>query len=207
MTFSSGSTSITVKVESFKPTAVTPDSLQGFVEGDGYVSMEAEHFTGKTDAADSRWEKLNDYGRTLSAMRSVAPVDSPAATPGKDSPCLEYRMYIFHPGKVTAYAIVGPTLNFVPDRGLSMAMSMDVSEPREITNVPKGYVVSNRNREWAKAVSDNARTVSADFTLGEGGYHTLKVWMVDPGVVVERIMVDTGGLKPSYLGPPESYRR
>jgi len=41
--------------------------------------------------------------------------------------------------------------------------------------------------------------------LAKSGYHTFKFWMVDPGVVLEKLVVNLDGVKPSYLGPPESY--
>jgi hypothetical protein len=31
--------------------------------------------------------------------------------------------------------------------------------------------------------------------------------MVDPGITLQKIFIDLGGLKPSYLGPPESYNK
>ena len=61
-------------------------------------------------------------------------------------------------------------------------------------------------KEWEESVKDACRVVRSTHTLSNAGYHTLKVWMVDPAVVLQKIMVDLGGLGPSYLGPPESYR-
>ncbi|MGI5379997.1 hypothetical protein ACQEV2_38250 [Streptomyces sp. CA-251387] len=33
----------------------------------------------------------------------------------------------------------------------------------------------------------------------------LRVFVVDPGIAVDRIVIDTGGLPPTYLAPPESH--
>jgi hypothetical protein len=55
-------------------------------------------------------------------------------------------------------------------------------------------------------VKDNVRKVKSTLMLAKSGYHTLKFWMVDPSVVLEKLVVNLGGVKPSYLGPPESYR-
>ena len=103
---------VRLKVNAFNPTQVTRSSLAGFVEGEGYVSIEAEHYTRNTGTGANRWIKIDDYGRTLSGLRAEAPVDAPGATPGKDSPCLEYRMYLFSTGKVDDCRHPGPRLEF-----------------------------------------------------------------------------------------------
>jgi hypothetical protein len=200
-------TTLTVKVDAFNPTEVTRDSLQGFVEGEGVVSIEPEHFTKKTGAGTSRWIKIEDYGRTLSGMRAEGLADAPAATPGKDAPCLEYQMYLFDTGGAEVTAITGPALNFIPGRGLRFAVSFDDQPPQVVTLVPGTYSAQNGNRDWETSVKDNARCARTRFTLAKPGYHTLKIWMIDPGVVLQKLVVNLGGLKPSYLGPPESYNR
>jgi hypothetical protein len=205
LTLAGTGTNVTVKVNAFNPTVVTRDSLQGFVEGEGFVSIEAEHYTKKTDAGVNHWIKIDDYGRTLSGMRAEAPADAPGATPGKDSPCLEYQMYLFSTGKVDVAAILAPTLNFVPGRGLRYAVSFDDEAPQVVTLVPQNYNAQNGNRDWEKSVEDNARYGHTTHPLTKSGYHTLKFWMVDPSIMLQKLVVNLGGVKPSYLGPPESY--
>jgi len=198
--------SVTVTVEAFNPTEVTRDSLRGFVEGDGVVSIEPEHYARKTEVGPNRWIKIEDYGRTLSGMRAEAPPHAPSLTPGKDSPSLEYQTYLFSTGAVEVVAITSPTLNFVPGRGLRLAVSFDDQPPQIVDIVPATADAGDSNRSWEESVKVNARYTTAKLNIEKPGYHTLKFWMVDPGVVLQKIVVNTGGLKPSYLGPPESYR-
>jgi lysophospholipase L1-like esterase len=197
---------VTIALKASNPTEVTRENLQGFAEGQGYVSIEPEHYSRRTEAGTNRWEKIEDYGRTLSGMRAEAPVDAPSAIPGQDSPCLEYPMYLFTSGAVEVTAITAPTMNFVPDRGVRYAVSIDDEPPQTVTLVPQGYQAQTRNPAWQKAVSDNAHYGRSQHHVSAPGYHTLKVWMIDPAVVLQKLIVNLGGLKPSYLGPPESFR-
>ena len=205
MTLNGAGGTVTVSIEARNPAEVTRASLHGFAEGAGYVSIEPEHFTAKSDNGTSRWIRVEDYGRTLSGMRAEAPVDAPAASPGSNAPVLGYQMYVFTPGKVTSTMVLAPTLNFVPGRGLRVAVSFDDEAPQIVTIVPATYNAAGR--DWEESVKNNARTVSTTHTLAGVGYHTLKIWMVDPAVVVQKIVVTTteGEGKTSYLGPPESY--
>ena len=196
----------TVMVEAFNPTEITPDTLEGFVEGQGVISIEAAHFTKNIPAGDVRWEVIEDYGRTLSGL-SIMPVTAKSVTPPQNSPCLEYKMYIFNPGEVKFYGIVGPSLNFDPERGTHIAVSIDNLEPQVIEILPQDFNAGNGNRTWENSVRNNCYVIQSALSIEGSGYHTLKVWMVDPGIVVEKLILDLGGWKPSYLGPPESYKK
>jgi hypothetical protein len=194
---------VIIKIRNEKKHSIA--NLGGFVEGDGYVSMEAEHFTRKQDWGIRSWIKIEDYGHTLSGMRAIAPATAPAATPAKDAPCLEYKMFLFSTGTVKVQTVCSPVLNFMPGRGIRYSISIDNEEPQMVTLVPEKYDAQNRNRDWEKSVSDNARFGNSSHTVLKAGSHTLKIWMVDQGVVIQKIVVDMGGVKPSYLGPPESF--
>ena len=53
-------------------------------------------------------------------------------------------------------------------------------------------------------MKDNARTIKSTHAIREAGVHTLEVWIVDPGVVLEKFIVRHDELRPSFFGPPET---
>jgi hypothetical protein len=190
-----------IRVTAFNPAEPMRDNLKGFVEANGYVSIEAVHYTNKIDTPGARWENIDDLGRTLSSM-SIFPVTAPSIEdPAKvGSPRLEYKIYLFDPKEVEVETILAPTQNFQPGRGLRFAISWDDQTPQIIDALQH-----NALHDWEETVKDSVRKVKTKMNVSGPGYHTLKIWMVDPGVVLQKIVINTGGVKPSYLGPPESY--
>ena len=191
---------VVIRVNAFNPAQPRRNSLNGFVEAEGYVSIEAEHYSRRVNGAAARWERLDNFGRTLSAM-TLVPVTAASAMPAENSARLEYRVYLFTPGELEVETILAPTLNFVPGRGLRYAISWDDDAPQVVDALEH-----NSQRDWEETVKDGVRKVRTRTSAVSAGYHTLKVWMVDPGVVLEKVVINTGGVKPSYLGPPESCR-
>ncbi|NLE35541.1 MAG: glycosyl hydrolase [Bacteroidales bacterium] len=207
VTVTAAGSEIKIGVTAFRHATPDPATVEGFVEADGYVSMEADSYSARHDTENRKWEWIEDYGRTRSGMRTSAMTDAPPAVPGKDSPVLEYKMYLFSTGEFEAVLHMAPSLNFLPDRDFKIGLSVDEGEPQLLTVVPAGFNAENFNREWEETVRNSTRYVKGKITVTEPGYHILRVWMIDPGMVLEKIVVNTGGLRPSYLGPPESYNR
>ena len=116
-------------------------------------------------------------------------------------------MYLFDPHEVRVESILSPTLNFISGQALRYALSFDDQPPQIVTAVPENYAVGDAGNDWQRSVSDSVRKVKTNFTLSGTGYHTLKFWRMDAGVVLQKLVVDLGGVKPSFLGPPESYHR
>ncbi|GAA5071954.1 glycosyl hydrolase 115 family protein [Thermocatellispora tengchongensis] len=196
---------VTVKAVVRNP-AVPRSALKGFVEAGGYVAMEASNYTGAVAGNGVKWQVIPDAGKTGDGVTPV-PVTAPRQTPGGGSPRLEYAMTLFGSGQVKVSAVLSPRNNVLPTDGLKYAVSIDGETP-QVVNVTAvtGSDDTSMNMRWARNTSDNATVVTTTHTVAAPGAHTLKFWMVDPTVVVQRLIVDTGGLLPSYLGPPESLR-
>ncbi len=179
-------------------------TLSGFVEANGYVSIEAEHFDRSVELASVSWKLIPGIGRTGSGLTPF-PVTAPRQDPVQGSPRLEYDVELFTSGPVTVWAYLSPRLPIQPTDGLKYAVSIDDAAP-QIVNTTTTLNSLPDNKSWERNTSDNVNLTSTSHVISEPGRHVLKFWMVDPAVVVQKLVIDTGGLRPSYLGPPESFR-
>ena len=103
--------------------------------------------------------------------------------------------------KINAY--FSPTLNFHnTEKGLQYAISVDDETPQIISiNSEDKNSISGI---WNKWVGENIIIKTTGHKVSQPGKHIVKYWMVNPGVVLQKIVLDFGGLKPGYLGPPET---
>ena len=186
---------------------VIPSSFHGFVESQKTISIEAEHTSRKTSNGKVKYYTTPRLGRTLSSV-SLRPALADTQTTAT-GPRLEYDLYtLTEPANgVNVTLFLGGALNTYPSRPLRYAIAFDDDKPQDVSYVPPlpatgmGYPPG-----WEKSAADGNTWTSVTTHKVPKGKHVLKVWALEPNVVIQKIVADFGGVKPSYLGPPESVR-
>ena len=180
--------------------------VSGFVENNGVVAIEAVHFEKKYEPAGLNWIVIPNLGRTHSAV-AIQPMDAERQTPGAHTPHLEYEFTLFNEAELQVHTYLSPTLNYQKNEGLKYAIAINDETP-QIINLHEGETQPDWEYPewWNNSVTDHIKIKSSQHPRLKAGTHTLKVWMVDPGVVFQKFVLDAGGVKESYLGPVESVR-
>ena len=173
-----------------------------FTGENGYVAMEAEHYYAQTGAAEAAWTRIPYMGRTLSGM---ALMPYTAATDGAS---LSYQMQLPKDvDKVTVHVVVKSTLAFHNPEGHRYGIGFKGGEETVVNfngnlNEKPENVYSVYYPTVARRVIE--KKVDLQLPASENGMHTLVFRPIEPGTVLEKIVVDYGGYKPSYLFMKES---
>jgi len=168
-----------------------------FYELDGYISIEATDYTKKIDEGKINWKIIPDIGKDGDGITTF-PVTAAGQYVNKNSAHVEYDIFTYDDKEVKVNAYFSPTLNFHNDPdGLRYAISIDDEQP-QIISINKD---DTDNRTWGQWVSNNIIIKTSTHEIAKPGEHTVKYWMVSPAVILQKLVVDLGGLKSSYLGP------
>ncbi|WP_137174176.1 hypothetical protein [Massilia sp. HP4] len=151
------------------------------------VSIKAANHTNAVSPKGRQWLLVPDHGLTGPGMTTL-PVDATALSPGREGMRLEYRMQVATAGEVKIQTILAPTFKFQPGQGLRFAVSIDDEAP-QIVDV---HAVESE-QHWSRIVSDGAATFTTTHKIDKPGAKTPKVWVVDPGLVVQKMVVNLGG--------------
>lgn len=166
-----------------------------FVEKNGYISIEADNYSRLNNSDGIHWDIIPDMGKTKSAMtifpQNLYPKES-------ENIYLEYDIDFESTGDFKVHLLLSPTLNFNANKGLRYAISFDGGN-EQIVNF-NGHYKGELGRWQAEAIIKS----TTNHTITGKGKHTLRFRVLNPGIVLQKILIDTGGLKPSYLGAPES---
>ena len=183
----------------------SPETAVGgyvFTGKDGYVAMEAEHYFSSVNAPEAQWTVLPYMGRTLSGM-ALMPY-----TVQTDGASLSYKLTI--PEKVdsvTIHVIVKSTLAFHNQEGHKYTIGFE--DGQEVTINFNGNLNEDPENIYSVYYPTVARRVvekkvSVKLPASADNTYTLNFRPLDPGIVLEKIVVDYGGYQPSYLFGNES---
>ena len=161
------------------------------MEGDGAIAIEAAHFAGTSQVSGISWVELPGYGRTLSAITPLPATGNGGANYTAGSgPSVSYNFYSFN--NVTALtSYISPSLNANgKDRPVGFAVQIDQESPQTIYFLPpaaSGRLPTAWGGEDGFA-TNNIVTYKTIHSVNPG-QHTLKVWMIEPGVVLQRFVL------------------
>ncbi|MDH6390739.1 hypothetical protein M2480_001721 [Parabacteroides sp. PFB2-12] len=193
----------------------------------GEFSIPANKYNANIAGKNARWIELPDLGRAEACM-GISPVTASSATI-EDAPTLEYTVFFPEAGNAIVCLGILPTQDVYPERGLRIAVALDNETPQTI-DARKGLIdtfgeytpqnlsmskvlqpLPKPNKEIAfigtgqhrrNEVFDNLRWLDAEVEVKTPGIHTLKIYMVDPEIVLENIIVNPDNKYPSYFGIP-----
>ena len=185
--------------ETFGPAPTNfANSSAFFGEFLGKVSIEAENFQRKTDRNGFGWRVIRGLGKTGDSV-SVPGIAHTFDKIKSDSPFMEFDIRI-DGGDHTATFYLIPTQPLVPGNGLRFAFSIGDGEPQVVV-ADKDTEVSSR--KWAQNVLDETTFVTTKFSLAAGSYK-LRIFAVDTGVVLDKIVLASKEMPVSYIGPAET---
>lgn len=209
--------------ENTLPQVAKPSDKTGITASE--TAIMAHDYTRRTATDDARWVFLPGLGRGKGNM-GIEPVTAKSRPLG-DGATLEYDISFSQSGKQKLALGILPTNDVNPARGLRIGIRVDDGEMQTI-DARQGYVdtfneytkeniarskvlkplprpasdiyLSGSRQRMRSEVFDNLRWLSIDLDIPTAGNHTVKVVMIDPEIVVEKLVINPDNEHPSYHG-------
>jgi len=174
-----------------------PEDFAGFVEHDGHISIPPT----ACDLGPS-YRILPEVGRSPTGSIALAPVSGPPSS------YLTYKVYLF--SKTSSFEAL-LHFNMTLDVDPSNLMEYDILFDDTLQThklLAKSTNDGELPEDWADAVQDCVWVKKHLFSGDKvcPGPHTIQVKLKHPNLLLEKVVINLGGVKESYLGPPSRFR-
>ncbi|HEY8689616.1 MAG TPA: glycosyl hydrolase 115 family protein [Chitinophagaceae bacterium] len=194
--FNAGDKQIPLKVYANNLQNAELQSYKGFVENNGYVSIYASNYSRQLNQSKVKWEIKDGLGHSVNSLEST--IDDKFIFSDKDkfmatAPRVEYDFYTATPAaaEINMYSL--PTFPLNKNYSMRYAVAIDNAPPKIVD-----FRTVGRSEEWKQNVLSNEAVRKIKTQFLEKGKHVLKIYMIDPGVILDRITIDLGGLRNAY---------
>ncbi len=197
-----------VLVSVFNPATPTLDEVKGlYVQHNGCISIDAAGYHRKRENDAIRIRTVRNLGVENEAIQLGDPTAPKQNTRRRNPVEAAYDFYTFEQGSVDVYTYVLPT--FVPcsDRGYAGHEATNLETQYGVC-IDEGPVMNPSTSSveyaqiWYESVLRNCRVNKTTLHIDRPGRHTLRILCGDAGTVIQKIVLDFGGMKRSYQGPP-----
>ncbi len=171
---------------------------RSYVEGAGFVSIEAEHYSKSSKGGDgAEWREISDYGYSGSSM---AIEGSNKTSKPKSGALLEYQVYFTSTGDFDATLYRIPTLNEGKGKSCEMAVGINDQEPFIIEGIRRKDQTLSRampsgkqlqSSQWRMNSFTQIEKIPFEVSISEPGYHTIKIYQVDSEIAFDKIVIAT----------------
>ena len=196
-----------IYVSVFNPTSPSLTEIDTlFVEHNGYVSISAADYHRKVENDVIKIMTIPNLGFENAAVQLGNPIAPMQRTGSSIVPRVEYDFYTFEQGAVDVYTYVLPTFTLSADKDYAGHEATNI-ETRYGVCIDDGPVMNPSTSSfeyaqiWYESVLKNCRINKTTLHINKRGKHTVKVLCGDAGTVLQKIVLDFGGMKRSYLGP------
>jgi hypothetical protein len=204
ITFTGTTQQMTVNVQATKINKPELTTYKGFIENNGFLSMRAASFTRQTSKTPNEWKIISDFGYTGTVLQAFPLSIAGTSLTDPDSikrlnGVVEYDFHTLTSATpyITVFAL--PTHPINNNYSIRYAVSIDEG-PLKMVDIK----TFGRSEEWKQNVLRNRAEQKIEMPFLEAGKHTLKIYAVDPGVLLDEIRIDTGGLMKAYSTLPET---
>ena len=166
------------------------------------IALETEHFTKVDSGRNAEWKMIQGLGRMSDAMGSF-PVTVEPFDPDRlnSAPMLSYEFTSQDSGEAELYFYCLPNQPINADYRLRFAVRIDGGAP-VVVDAALEKEMDEHDAEWQQNVLRAASIPSCKLRIPGKGTHTLKINMIDPGVVIDKIEIVMGKRPETYFGVP-----